>query len=294
MKKNLYILTFLALASCTAPIDINTRNAEPKLAIYSAIDDSIRLQRVYVSVSSPYFSSDTAQAVLAADVSVERSDGTMYPFSFVDSLAAYVSQSEFGAEAGYQYTLSVNTDFDEDGIIEEYFATSNTLDARSLDSIRVLPTPIMGNILHYMIWLQLTDPPEPNFYLIYVSQNGKLRGGTLTRVQNYRDDYPIYFNGQTFDGVLLEVFESQQSIEAMFGNDPPPNSYYFSSGDTICVQMAHIEKGYLEFIEQCQQSTYGSNPMMGGQPSNITTNLSGGAIGYFATYCLRPKTAYVP
>jgi hypothetical protein len=66
------------------------------------------------------------------------------------------------------------------------------------------------------------------------------------------------------------------------------------SGDTITVLFSQIEEGYYNFIKQCKAASKSENPIWGGNNANITTNLSGGALGYFSTRSFVKKVSIIP
>jgi hypothetical protein len=59
---------------------------------------------------------------------------------------------------------------------------------------------------------------------------------------------------------------------------------YLAVGDTVAFSLFHIERGYYDFIGQCQDEMSGENPFFGGPASNIVTNISNGGFGYFTAY----------
>ena len=51
---------------------------------------------------------------------------------------------------------------------------------------------------------------------------------------------------------------------------------------------------YYNFIYQCEMQQSGENPMFGGPAANITTNISGGACGFFSSFNPGTFSAVVP
>jgi len=88
--------------------------------------------------------------------------------------------------------------------------------------------------------------------------------------------------------ILLEDIENEQ-----FGN---MDSYYdyVKQGDKITLCISLIEKGYHDFLLQCQSERRGENPFFGGPASNITTNITNGGVGYFAAFSTTRLDAYIP
>ncbi|MCE5225970.1 MAG: hypothetical protein LLG05_08925, partial [Porphyromonadaceae bacterium] len=69
---------------------------------------------------------------------------------------------------------------------------------------------------------------------------------------------------------------------------------FVESGDKITIEISRVEKGYYDFIMQCQQGIDGENPFFGGPPSNIDTNITMGAVGYFSSFSPTKFTVTVP
>jgi hypothetical protein len=72
-------------------------------------------------------------------------------------------------------------------------------------------------------------------------------------------------------------------------------------GDKVTLELCGITKDYMDFIQEAQDEFWGRNPLFGGQPANIRTNIiqvlpaNGKASphGYFAAYSVtRATTIY--
>ncbi|GHU96571.1 hypothetical protein FACS1894156_7840 [Bacteroidia bacterium] len=55
-------------------------------------------------------------------------------------------------------------------------------------------------------------------------------------------------------------------------------------GDTVRLSFGRIQKGYYNFILQCQDEKEGGSSFFSSPASNINTNISNGGIGYFSCY----------
>jgi hypothetical protein len=120
--------------------------------------------------------------------------------------------------------------------------------------------------------------------------NGDAVSEKLSRYVTTND---ALFNGQKIDGLMLRSFDDISNWE----NDLPErrvNSVYLKSGDKLEVKMGMIPKGYYDFINQCISEIGRENPMFGTPSSNIVTNISNGAVGYFSGYCATTTETEVP
>jgi len=282
----IFLLTGFQFFSCTAPIDIQTRNSEPVPVIYGYLTDEVKNQYIRITKSSPYFQEAENQFISNAKVWVTSSTGREYPFLH-DANGFYVSQRRFSAVPNVTYHLSVEIDFMNDGVIELYEAETTMLPKVLVDSINVTSINIMG-FLHYSLNIFMQEPPETdNYYLFKYFINDTISNDKISDLI-IADDEMI--NGEYIDGVSIRYFNAASDQEEI---DDDWGMYYVNPGDRIRLQILNIEKGYYTFIRDCSTEKYGSNPFFGGPPSNIHTNLSNGAIGYFSSYGIQAKVAIV-
>ena len=281
------LFVFFLIFSCTAPIDIHTNNSEPVPVIYGYLTDELKNQHIRITSSSPYFHEADNKFISNAKVWVTSSTGREYPFVH-DANGYYVSQRRFSAVPGVSYRLSVELDFRNDGIVELYEAETTTLPKLPVDSINVTSLNIMG-FHHYSLNIYMQEPPETdNYYLFKYVINDTVSNDRISDLI-IADDEMI--NGEYMDGVSIRYFNAASDFEEI-GEDW--DMYFVSPGDRIRLQIMNIEKGYYTFIRDCSMEKYGSNPFFGGPPSNIHTNLSNGAVGYFSSYCIQEKRTVVP
>ena len=282
-----YLFTAFLFFSCTAPIDIDTRNSEPVLVIYGYLTDDFKNQYIRITKSSPYFHEAENKFISEANVWVTSSTGREYPFVH-DVNGYYVSQRRFAAVSGVTYHLSVEVDFRNDGVVELYEAETTSLPKLPVDSINVTSINIMG-FHHYSLNIYMQEPPETdNFYMFKYIINDTVSNNKISDLI-IADDEMI--NGEYMDGVSIRYFNAASDFEE---TDEDWDMYFVNPGDRIRLQILNIEKGYFTFIRDCSIEKYGSNPFFGGPPSNIFTNLSNGAIGYFTSYCIQEIETVVP
>ena len=290
MIKNLlpacYLLVISMFFSCVAPIDINTRDSEPVIVIYGCLTDELTNQYIRITRSSPYFHDETNPAVTGAKVSVTSSAGREYTF-LSDKDGYYYSQRRFSVVPGTTYRLSVEVDG------EFYQAETTTFPIVPADSIDINLLDIMG-FNHYSLNIYMQEPYEAaNFYLFKFIINDSISND---RVSEFIISDDIMFNGEYMNGASVFLFEdaTDPDLQELNKNNDIDFGYWVSPGDRIRLQILNIEKGYFKFIQECMNEKHGENPFFGGPPSNITTNLSNGAIGYFSSFCIQEKEAVFP
>ncbi|GHV21824.1 hypothetical protein FACS189428_2880 [Clostridia bacterium] len=281
--KNIFvtILVIAGFTACTEPIDIKTDNSAPVIVIYSTITDEFKHQEVRISRSSPYFDDEPNQGISGAQVTIQSSDNAVYHLVEHDSIQGiYYSRTPFSAKTGVTYSLSVEVDFDKDGMLDKYEATTTVLPAIVPDSLSLDPVEMFGH-KNYLLYFYAQDPPGENYYLFNVIYNDSL---LTAKLSNYETSDNSLFKGQYIKGQLYR-FDDISNWET----DSEQNreySVYLRPGDKIETEISLISKGYFDFISQCQREQSGENPMFGGPASNIETNISNGGVGYFTGYCI--------
>jgi len=294
MKRLIYIYLAIpaVLASCTAPIDIETRNSEPVIVIYGCLTDYPSNQRISISASSPYFDIEPNTPVSDAVVTIYSSEDKTFTLreSPYES-GVYLTTEIMSAEPGISYTLSVETDFNGDGVAEIYTAETVMPQYAELDSVRVNDINIMG-FRHFALNIFMQDEPQSaDYYLARFIVNDTLETRHIT-------DYIIFsdegINGQYLNDITLWYFDDKDNDNPYAESMNIDTTFYVRSGDRIALLFSRIERGYYDFVNQCQREKNGENPFFGGPASNIDTNIRGGGVGYFSAYGTIRRDVVVP
>ena len=278
------LMAAILFFSCTAPFDIRTRDSKPVIVIYGCLTNEYMNQYIRITRSAPYFEDAESQIVENAKVKVVSSVGREYTF-LRDVKGYYVSQRRFAVVQGVTYHLSVEIDDDL------YEAETTTLPVVPVDSISVKMINIMG-YNHYSLQIYMQEPPETeNYYLFKYIINDSITNDRISELIMSND---LAFNGEYIYGANITYFEDATNSRSQDRNKENEHRTYVSQGDYVRLQVLNIEKGYYYFIRDCMREKYGENPFFGGPPSNIQTNLSNGAVGYFTSYCIHENTTVVP
>lgn len=273
MKYSLLIL-FLAtlLFSCTETIDIKLDSSARKLVVEGYFSDDTISHTVKLSRSADYFADKPLDPVSGATVSI--TDGVLqFPLTEdPDSLGLYRTAPDVYGIPGHTYSLHISgVDIDGDGNTESYAASSMLNRLEKVDSIEVL----YKKLFYQDVWMVNFFAQEPgetkDFYLFRTWKNSRLVKDTLWEI-NLSDDEII--NG---------IYSNGMTVQYLFAEKPDEKVI---QGDTITLEIQAITQQYYQFILDVFYESHGSDPF-GGQPANVSTNLSNGAVGFFSTYSVR-------
>lgn len=259
-----FSLFVLCFTSCKKIINVETESSEPQLVIEGNITDKFVAQQIKISRSVPYTSQNIYPSVSGASVILTDNRGNT--FNFAESQPGLYAFGMRGVP-GVTYTLQVKVDG------KTYIANSKMPALVKLDSIGILSNTFF-NTERKTAAAFLTDPlNDVNFYhfnlyvndvlskRIYVN-NDRLTNGNKLRIQLY------YEKNEDDDKGLM-------------------------TGDNVAVEMETIDSNIFDYwYSLSQQSDRGPN--QGTTPSNPTSNISNGALGYFSAHTFQRISIKVP
>lgn len=283
--------SFLAvcMCGCTETIELDTDNAKPVIVIYGVLTDVPSYQKIEISSSTGYFDNQPNPRISDALVSITSEDGTEYTLTEVDTVPGlYRTSVLMSGTPGKRYTLTVKTDFDGDGVGETYSAEAKMEQKIDLDSITIT-TPEMMGYKFFSINMYAMDVPDKSYYFIRYQVNDSV----YNKISRYIVFDDMGIEEQYINGALIGYFPDRKEKDR-FTEEDAQHMTFIKPGDTIRIQLCSISKGYYNFLLQCQKEIAGENPFFGGPLSNVTTNLSNGAIGYFAARTISEKQHVAP
>ncbi|HCX99168.1 MAG TPA: hypothetical protein DG754_03425 [Bacteroidales bacterium] len=265
-RYKLLILIFftLSIVSCTERIDIDLDSTYTRCVIYGEFTTDTTSHWISITRTGDYFKNEPPSPVSGAVVTIGDNENSHSLTEDAENPGNYYTNSDVYGVVGKVYTLFVDgVDLLNDGNLKSYEASSEIMPVASPDSIEV----IYKNFWFVNVYAQ--DPLETeDFYKFLVYQNGVLHSDSLQKIQVIDD---VLFNGNYTNGISI-----------YFVN--PDSEDTFNAGDTITVEFCGITKDYFKYLIELQASARPSVPLFGGAPANPRTNLSNGAIGYFAAY----------
>ncbi len=268
MKKMfcLSLCIIVCFTACERVVDIDLNEASPAMVVEGrVIKDSLALVELHKTGS--YFRPDTQQCVCNAIVVIEE-DGSGPDTLEQIAPGKYRSAAMRGRE-GSDYHLKV---FYDDQVFESYSHLSSEPRIYSLtprafssfgdfgDSSDFNPggggETFLDSLPFFLFTNIYEDPDTTNYYLFRYCVNGEMQTGryNVTADDNAENDTLKY--------------------------SPGPTALFFP-GDTVSVRAYAIDEGLYGYFDMLNDAL-SSNSFFASTPYNPVSNISGGALGYFA------------
>lgn len=254
------------LTSCTEEIPFELNNQEfARVIVDAEVTTEMKHHEVKLSRTISFYDNTVPPPISGASVEVS-SNGTSYLFEETELKGVYLSKDPFAAEIGKDYELRVEVEG------EVYESTSGIIKAPRIDSLgyeKLKGVPpgrptgdeeIDDNYFVLSIWFQ--EPQEVNqYYMLRTFKNGVLQTDTATELIFFDD---LIYNGEYLDDIKFDVVEAQ-------------------IGDTIDVELWTISEEYYLGMASLFSETVYRGGLFDPPPSNVESNLSNGALGFFFT-----------
>jgi len=200
-----------------------------------------------------------------------------------------IPDEDFCGVPGQTYTLEVHYDMDEDGIEEVYTSSTTMPKACQLDSIRLMPLPVIRR--EYMAMLMLhyqDDGAEQRYYCAKLrdDDNGFYYSGRILR-------YSLFRSSATPSDNASRQTPSGWSIrhEMQFDNE---RIYNIFAGDLLMVELESLSLELYEYLSAASTELRQNNPLFSGPRTDLPTNIRGGAIGVFGSYTTNRVSLQIP
>ena len=249
------IVLIIVFSSCQKVIDIDLNSVSPQIVIEGNVYDQPGPYLVKISQTVNFDESNIYPPVTGATVEISDNAGNSEVLT-ESSSGAYITSSLQGI-SGRTYTLTVVSKG------KTYTATSTMSNPVNIDSI-YLEKSMFGN--EKFVSVNFTDPANiSNYYhLIEFINNERQTGFNVT------DD-------NLYQGKIISYSFMSAGYDSKLG-----------IGDTVTVWLEPIDKGVYEYFR-----TAGRDDGQSSSPSNPTSNISNGALGYFNACSVRIKSIIV-
>ena len=268
--KYIYLIVLaIFAASCTEKIDIQLDNTYTRLVVEGRLSTDTTIHTVRLTSSTSYFYNQAPPAVSNAIVTISDGISVINLTENPSKKGVYETPANTFGKIGNTYKLLIkNVDINNDGIMEEYEATSTIYPVNQVDSIAM---KYYTDFESWEVKCYVQDPPTEDYYMFNVYKNNTLMTDTLTEPLVVDDKL---YNGNYTNGIGVGYLRDEKSGERAV------------LGDSIRLETWRIDKSFFKFVTEFKDAVRKQNPLFSGPPSNIKGNVSNGAIGYFAAYSI--------
>lgn len=253
----LYCLAAILLSTaCEKTIVLDPGQTEELFVIEGLITNSLSKHQVKISKSQTFNSSGGALGVSDATVSVSDDLGQTIEYGEVQP-GVYRAKEAFTGEIGRTYTLTIDYE-DRQFTATEQMQTMGTVDTllTLIDEEEAADPEDEGRFYDVLVFM--SEPQETeNFYLAKFYRNGEL---------------------ENFDGDDVYVFDDVAiggQLEAL------PGPVFYAEGDVARTELYSLSRRAFRFYNDLATNVANDGGLFSSQPANVSTNLEGGAIGYF-------------
>lgn len=253
----LYIISsFFLFTACEKTIVLDPGQTQELVVIEGLVTNEMAKHQVKITKSLGFNSTGESLGVSNAQVSVSDDLGKIIVFAELQP-GIYRASEAFAGEIGRTYTLTVAYE-------EQIFTASELLSA--MGNVDTLLTQINPEEQanpeeegrFYDVLVYMNEPQETeNFYLAKFFRNGDL---------------------ENFDGDDVFVFDDV-AISAELNALPGP--VFYAKGDIARTELYSLSRRAYRFYTDLYANVTNDGGMFSSQPANVSTNIEGGAIGYF-------------
>ncbi|HEV3223826.1 MAG TPA: DUF4249 domain-containing protein [Puia sp.] len=255
-----FILVFL-FYSCQKIVTLKLNTVPPQIVIQGEVTDSAGPYSITINQTADFYAPNVFPPVSGAVVKI--SDDLGASDSLIEYSPGIYSTQGLQARPGRTYTLSVF-------VQNKYYTSVSTMPMPvKLDSVTLELTSGFG--MHRInAIVNFQDPPGiPNYY-----------------------QFLEYINGQLFNKEIF-ILDDRLSDGKYISSTLRTDSSYLNSGDQLKVKMYSIDKNVYNYFLQLRQSSGTGAFNSTASPANPTSNITGGALGYFSAHTTQTQTITV-
>lgn len=282
IKRALLLCATLPMwAGCTERIDINTRDAAPRLVIYGHISSQMDVHPVRITRSTGYFSTETPGGISGAEVSISYQGTTYMLYEDPTEKGTYRPLESFAGIPGETYTLDVAVDFRGEGRLRHYRATSYMPNEVNVTDLKLEPSAVFRDFVEVLLSAQLPQGKDDSHYSVHVWVENQLVNDSLSQ-------FTMFDRKNLSTDELIDVpcfYLDQQDLRTRL-----------RPGDRVTVGVDAITAAYADFLHDAREEASASIPFFSGPPANISTNITAldadddtPLSGFFTAY---PRTLY--
>ena len=255
--------------SCQKVVSVDLNQSNPQIVIEGLVTDQRGTDSVVVNMTGDYFTPTlNFPPVTGATVVISDDAGNMDTLKGVKN-GVYYSSNPQGIP-GRTYAMKVIANG------KEYDAVSSMPQKVNIDSFyAVKATGPFGRRSGYDFYVIFKDPPQLGNYYQIVPHANFIPADSL-----YGDSGGIFLYDNEY------TTGNEVSYRFRLGGTIVP-------GDTIGVDLLCIDKATYEYLQTLRTTIQTDRSPTSLAPSNPSTNISNGALGYFSAYTIDSKTLIV-
>lgn len=264
------ISAVILMQSCTEdiPFDLNEQGFD-RLVVEGSITDQTKAHLVKLTKTTSYFEEEAVPVVSGAIVKISNSLDEWTLAENPSGSGLYYTPADAAGTVGLTHLLTIQSEG------ETYQAEDFMYSVAPIDSMAVDPEEEDEDELYWKIKLWTTETPnEMNYYRWRVLINGVTDNDSL-RYSAFSND--VGFDGAELEDYIIEAFEIE----------------YMETGDTITLEQHGISEAYFDMILALVEQTQTQGGLFDPPPANVPTNLTGGALGFFAAASVSEKTTII-
>ena len=268
MQKIAIIAAFIfTLSACQKIINIDLNSSNPTIVIEAGLTDLPLPAQVKLSLTTDYFNPSYPKTVSGAVVTISDDANITETLKEI-SPGLYQTAANFQGVGGHTYFLNVQSNG------KTYTSQSNLNKPIPLDSLtyQLDPTPRGVGKIRYLVLAHFNDPIGKGNAYRFLTQIKQAQASTDT--SNAKPDLSYrLFSDRLQDGEKI-TYQIRRAIEL---------------NDTMQVTMLSFDQKVYDYYNTLNAIT-GGQQAASAAPSNPNSNITGGALGYFAAFSVNIKS----
>jgi hypothetical protein len=254
-------LLICMFTSCQKVVTLDLKTVAPQIVIQGDVTNAPGPYTITINQTVNFYADNNFPAVSGAAVKITDDLGVVDSL-FETSPGMYTTQFIQGRPGG-TYTLTVSAQQ------ANYSAVSTMPEPVPFDSLTLQGTSGFGQERIFAM-VNFQDPPGiPNYY-----------------------QFIEYINGKKFDKGIF-VFSDRLSDGKYISTTLRTDSSYINPDDRLEVRMYSIDENTYNYFDQLRESSGTGTFNATASPANPTTNITGGALGYFSAHTTQSRAIII-
>jgi hypothetical protein len=261
----LLLTVIILLPSCEKVVSIYLNQSNPHMVIEGIIKDQSGPYTVVLSKTGNYFEPSLSfPSVSGATIIISDNLGQSDTLKETALKGTYQTDEIVG-QSGTTYYLNVKAEGND------YSAITTMPQKIALDTLYAYPRREFDGDFGYDIYVKFKDPPEPgNYYRLNVKASYLLPSDSIDGRR-----YRLYSDKLTNGNEMTERVRAGRNVKA---------------GDTVSIELLAIDKATYDYFNTLSNILTSDRAASSLSPANPNTNLTGGALGYFAAYTVDKRS----